>query len=196
MEGGNFWVEGLIEKHTLSKRVTGILLIIGNWTSALLYVFSEMWGTVVLSLLFWGFANDICTINEAKRFYTVVNLGANASLIFCGVFLIILALCFPNGKKDNKNKGKQKDGIDEAWLSMMILMGMVVASGIGIIYLYRWMQKNVLTDPKLYDPSLIKPKKKKDEIRSMGFFEACLWVSLYCIHCYYCHYVWCLYQFH
>ena len=35
------------------------LAIVRNWSFAIFYVMAEMWGSVVTSLLFWGFANSI-----------------------------------------------------------------------------------------------------------------------------------------
>jgi ATP/ADP translocase len=29
-----------------------------------------MWGSVVASLLFWGFANEVTTVDEAKKYCT------------------------------------------------------------------------------------------------------------------------------
>ena len=36
----------------------GLIAIIRNWTYSLFYIKSELWGSIALSLLFWGFAND------------------------------------------------------------------------------------------------------------------------------------------
>jgi len=41
--------------------------IFRNWTYALFYMLSNLWGSVMVSLLFWGFANDITTVEEAKK---------------------------------------------------------------------------------------------------------------------------------
>ena len=38
--------------------------IFRNWTFALFYLMAEMWGSVVVSILFWGLANQICTVKE------------------------------------------------------------------------------------------------------------------------------------
>jgi AAA family ATP:ADP antiporter len=56
-----------------------------NWIIVLVFIFGEMYGTVVLSLLFWGFANEICTVHEAKRFYPLINLIANVALVLLGI---------------------------------------------------------------------------------------------------------------
>jgi AAA family ATP:ADP antiporter len=44
------------------------LAIVRNWSFALFYVLAEMWGSVVTSLLFWGFANQVTTVEEAKKY--------------------------------------------------------------------------------------------------------------------------------
>src|SRR5690348_11626317 len=36
--------------------------LIGNWTYTLFYILSELWGSAILSLLFWQFANSITPV--------------------------------------------------------------------------------------------------------------------------------------
>ena len=40
-------------------RFAGPIAILRNWTFCLFYVMAELWGSVVVSLLFWGFANQV-----------------------------------------------------------------------------------------------------------------------------------------
>lgn len=42
-------------------RFAGPISILRNWTFCLFYVMAELWGSVVVSLLFWGFANQVGT---------------------------------------------------------------------------------------------------------------------------------------
>lgn len=60
----------------------GFVAAYRNWTFSLFYILAELWGSVALSLLFWGFANQITRVSEAKRFYTLFGLGANLALLF------------------------------------------------------------------------------------------------------------------
>lgn len=46
------------------------LSIVRNWSFSLFYVMAELWGSVVASLLFWGIANDVTTVDEAKKYCT------------------------------------------------------------------------------------------------------------------------------
>ncbi|KAF6255763.1 TLC ATP/ADP transporter-domain-containing protein [Scenedesmus sp. NREL 46B-D3] len=52
--------ENLLEQA--GPRFAGPIAILRNWTYCLFYVMAELWGSVVVSVLFWGFANQITTI--------------------------------------------------------------------------------------------------------------------------------------
>ncbi|MBN1914735.1 MAG: NTP/NDP exchange transporter [Parachlamydiales bacterium] len=68
----------------LPKGLSGLIALFRNWTFTLFYVMSELWGTAILTVLFWGFANEVTTIGEAKRFYMLFNVGSNIAGIFAG----------------------------------------------------------------------------------------------------------------
>jgi AAA family ATP:ADP antiporter len=74
--------ENLLEQA--GPRFAGPIAILRNWTFCLFYVMAELWGSVVVSVLFWGFANQITTVEEASQFYPLFGLGANVALIFSG----------------------------------------------------------------------------------------------------------------
>jgi ATP:ADP antiporter, AAA family len=69
-----------------NEGLKGLLAIIRHWNLALFYVLSEMWSVVILSMLFWGFANEVTKVDEAKRFYAIFALGANISCMFIGLY--------------------------------------------------------------------------------------------------------------
>ena len=54
-------------------------------------------------------------------------------------------------------------------------MGAVALSGAILMITYAWMQKNVLTDPRFYDPN--EQKKKKKEKPSMGIMDSFRFLS-------------------
>lgn len=76
---------------TLYPNFKWFIRIAGKWTLVTFYVISELWGSIMLSLLFWQFANQITKTEEAKRFYSMFGLLGNASLpvtaILIDVFL-------------------------------------------------------------------------------------------------------------
>eukprot|EP00474_Spongospora_subterranea_P008644 CRZ09102.1 hypothetical protein [Spongospora subterranea] len=136
------------------KPLVPLMYMTAHWSTTLLYVMSELWGTVCISLLFWGYANDICVTSEAKRFYTLFNIGANFSLIFCGSTLIYLGWAMD---KDVANTPSAA-GNDK---TISILMALVVLFGLITMGIYRYMQTRVLTDPRLRPAESSGPKKAK-----------------------------------
>jgi ATP/ADP translocase len=57
---------------------TPVVAILRNWTYALFYTLANLWGSVVVSLLFWGFSNEITTVDEGN---THTNTHTNTILI-------------------------------------------------------------------------------------------------------------------
>lgn len=139
----------------------GLIAIYRNWSFALFYIMSELWGSAALSLVLWGFVNDITKVTEAKRFYPQLGIGANIALLMSGPLIMYFASI---GSKLPK-------GVDSMGFTINCLMTAVVISGIIAMLTYRWMQKHVMTDPKLYDATQIKGKKKKPSMSMKESFK-------------------------
>lgn len=73
---------GLIESMPYLKY---FFLMVSGWPYTLFYIFSELWGSVMLSLMFWQLANQITAIPEAKRFYPLFGFFAQFGLGLAGV---------------------------------------------------------------------------------------------------------------
>lgn len=58
--------------------------MIRNWLFTLFYCVSELWGDVVLSLLFWGLANETTSIEDAPLLYPLFGIGANIAQTMAG----------------------------------------------------------------------------------------------------------------
>lgn len=144
----------------LPQGLAGLVAVYRNWTYSLFYVLSELWGSVVLSLLFWGFANDITRVTEAKRFYSLFGLGANLALLVSGPAIVLVS----------DIRKHLPAGVDAWQVSLNYLMGLVVVAGFAIIAVYWWINRNVLTDPKFYDPT--EEKKAKKSKPKMGVLES------------------------
>ncbi|XP_059640185.1 plastidic ATP/ADP-transporter-like [Cornus florida] len=138
---------------TLGPRFLGPLAIMRIWSFCLFYVMAELWGSVVISVLFWGFANQITTVEEAKRFYPLFGLGANVALVFSGRTVKY----FSNLRK---NLGP---GVDGWAVSLKAMMSIVVLMGLVICFLYWWVNKFV--------PLPTRSMKKKEKPK-MGTMES------------------------
>lgn len=75
-------VSGLIDVMPFLKY---LFIMISHWPYTLFYIFSELWGTIMLSLMFWQLANQICTITEAQRFYPLFGLLGQIGLVAAGI---------------------------------------------------------------------------------------------------------------
>ncbi len=58
--------------------------MVRNWLFTLFYCISELWGDVVLSLLFWGLANETTSIEDAPLLYPLFGIGANIAQTMAG----------------------------------------------------------------------------------------------------------------
>ncbi|CBJ30232.1 plastidic ATP/ADP transporter [Ectocarpus siliculosus] len=125
----------------LPQGLSALSSIVRNWTFSLFYLMSELWGSVVVSVLFWGFANDIVSVSEAKRFYPLFGLGANLTLVFSGRYMRLVSSIRQSLPPD----------VDKWGVSLQLLMGAVVTGGLVVAGCYRWMQENVITDPECVD---------------------------------------------
>lgn len=62
-------VQSFLPGDTTSGGMGVMAKIFANWTSALFYIIAEIYSSVSVGLLFWQFANDVCSVEQAKRFY-------------------------------------------------------------------------------------------------------------------------------
>lgn len=120
----------------LPEGCKGLIAMFRNWTFTLFYAMSELWGTAILSVLFWGFANAVMKVDEAKRYYGLLMIGANIAGICSGQASVYLSdthfLAFlPYGKC--------------SWdQSILFLNCLVIASGVATIALFRWLNCTVI----------------------------------------------------
>ena len=153
---------------TFGDRFAGPVAIVRNWTFALFYVMAELWGSVVVSLLFWGFANQITNVDEAKAFYPLFGLGANVALIVSGQTVRIFS----------DIRARLPPGVDGWEVSLKGMMTLVGVCGCIIAAIYWYINNKVMTDPTVYEqvaPGASKKKKKKLEMsipESMAFLAS------------------------
>lgn len=125
--------------------------IVGNWGLASFYTISELWGSMMMSLLFWQFANQITKTEEAKRFYSMFGLIGNFSLPLTS---LVLATFLGENAPSYFN------------LKFTPVLVIAIANTLIVMMIYRWINSNVLTDPTLYTPEA-KTKKSKVKL-SLG----------------------------
>ncbi|NGX42489.1 MAG: ADP,ATP carrier protein 1 [Chlamydiae bacterium] len=139
----------------------GFIEMCRYWSFTVFYVLAELWSSIVMTVLFWGIANEITKIGEARRFYAMFSIALNLAGIIAGQ----AANYFSTGGTFNPNLPFGKTGWEQ---TMMILISGVIFSGILVMVIFRWMNQNVLNDPKfeeLHSSGRGMKKKQKLSIR-------------------------------
>ncbi len=133
----------------LPKGYKGLIAMFRYWTFTLFYVMSELWSSAVLSVLFWGFANQVTKISEAKRFYGLFGVGANFSGIFAGQASVFCCNYTRNG-------GRLPIGEDPWHQSLILMVSLILVAGVLTLFIFRWLNNQVLTDRRYYDPASVR----------------------------------------
>lgn len=149
---------------TLPAGFKGVIAMFRNWTFTSFYIMSELWSNIILALIFWGFANQITRLNEAKRFYGLFGIGTNVSGVVAGN---LTAHFSRHAFNPSLPFG------EDAWgQSLTILLSFVVISGILAMLLFYWMNRSVLSDPRYYDTtSAMQEKKMKGKLSLRDSFR-------------------------
>lgn len=138
----------------LPAGLSGLVAIIRNWTFSLFYIMSELWGSMAMSLLFWGFANDTTRVSESKRFYAMFGIGANLAMLPSGELI----------KYFNRVGSGVAPGVDGFGLTLNYLTMLVMGAGIAAMGVYWWINKYILTDTRFYEAKDVKKKKEKPKM--------------------------------
>lgn len=133
----------------------GMIAMLRNWTFTIFYVVCELWGSMVLSVLFWSIANEITKITEARRFYSMLGVVSSFAAIIAGVGANFLT-------------------IDQSWQKTLeILVLTIIAFGCLTMLVFYWMNKYVLVGSGFVDlhrsSAELQPKKKLSMRESFSY---------------------------
>lgn len=146
----------------------GLISMYQNWTLTVFYVMSELWGSMVLSVLFWGFANEVTKLSEASRFYSVFPMWLNVATIS--------ASQVSNWVTRGNGEASTGAGWDATLTSHVLLL---LISGTLAMIAFFWFNRNILKGKEFEDLHSVvkeeaKPKVKK---KSLSFKESLAFVS-------------------
>jgi ATP:ADP antiporter, AAA family len=152
----------------LPRGFVGLVSMFRYWTFTLFYVLAELWSSIVLTVIFWGFANEITKVTEAKRFYAVLTIGSNIAATVAGQ----AANYFSVGGVYNPKLPFGSNAFEQ---TLMISMSVIIVSGAATMLIFRWMNKKVLNDPQFDELHFtrweIKKKKKMSVRESFNFLS-------------------------
>lgn len=132
----------------LPSGLAGLIELYRHWSFSLFYIISELWSSVILHTLFWGLANEVTRIQEAKRFYGVLGIASNLAALVVGFAANGVTLLF-SGNWGN---------------TVSMYIAIVSIFGVIAMFIFRWQNQNVYTKdayPNLHQPTTLLSKKKK-----------------------------------
>lgn len=153
-------LQNYLHPHALMDRLQailpqgcmGLVAMLRYWTFSLFYAMCELWGAVILTVLFWGFANEVTKVDEATRFYGPLGIGANLSSVAAGQ-----VSCFLSSRLYNPNWPIGGD----RWHQTLILLTLAVfAAGAIVMVIFRWFNVRVVHTG--HDPAALHNKKLED----------------------------------
>lgn len=133
-------------------------LVYGKWLFALFFLVAELW-SVMNILLFWQFANQVITTNEAKRFFPMFAFMGSFGTFFAGTTIKF------------SSTFQHYIGQDTNFL-VMTLMSILTITTILIIIFFEHLNRKVIKDQTYLD--LIRTKKPETQ---MSFSESFKLVS-------------------
>ncbi|CAO5676154.1 MAG: ADP,ATP carrier protein 1 [Holosporales bacterium] len=147
--------ESLAILYEKAPALSGFIDIYAYWVYSLFYILAEIWGSAMIALCFWQFANHVVRLRESKRFYGLFAVVGNAALLLSGPTVYFCSDTITH---------YVPQGMDAWGVSLKLLMGAVVLMGFLAVFAFRWMHTNVLNDKLYFDPEEAGvPKKKKEK---------------------------------
>ncbi len=143
------------------------LLLIGEWSFALMYVFSDLWSVITINLLFWQFTNYILNTEIAKRFYPIFGMIGNLGVIFSGKILLI----FSNIAKNNIEKNTLMKSVIDLQCIKIIQFSIlaIIVAGVVAMIIYRYVVCYISSFTILNGNLIKSPKETKTKL---SFFES------------------------
>ena len=120
------------------SKYTHWISVYRNWIHSIFFIIAELWGQVVIFILFWGFVNHICRMQEAKRTYTLLIAAGDLAAIIAAPISWYYA---------QKNIGQ------DFAITLQTLTLYILACGVLILGIYWWANRYILSNPLYFNPS-------------------------------------------
>ncbi|NGX58550.1 MAG: ADP,ATP carrier protein 1, partial [Chlamydiae bacterium] len=121
----------------------GFVAMVRHWTFTFFYVMCELWSSIVLTVLFWGFANEITKVKDARRWYSLLSVVASFSAVIAG----IMGNFFSN-LEYNPYLPFGHDAWEQTIMEVVLA---VILVGLAIMATFWWLNRYVLTSPDYVD---------------------------------------------
>ncbi|EJW03154.1 hypothetical protein EDEG_02459 [Edhazardia aedis USNM 41457] len=155
IEPSIFWAKDLFGSGKMAVRglqpVLAFMLTINFWTSSLLYVTSELWGNLILSLLFMSFANDVCSFKQSLRFVPIFYIISNLGLFLSGLSMLLFCTIQDNASYN----------INQYTINGIFFLGGCIC--LLIYFIQKDLEINILPI-KIFQETSVRRKKSKKKV--------------------------------
>ncbi|MDX2050088.1 MAG: Npt1/Npt2 family nucleotide transporter [Rickettsiaceae bacterium] len=138
----HFNIDKITEVSSRLPHLKWFFMILGHWTFALMYIFCELWSVVTINLIFWQFANNVVSKEDARRFYPLFGLVGNFGLIIAGNAMVYFS-DISHIPKFAVVAAKHA-GASDSDLSMKLSIISVILAGLCMMVLMRFLNKYIL----------------------------------------------------
>lgn len=138
-------------KMILPLGCKGFIAMVGYWIYTFFYLAAELWAMMILTVLFWGYLNEITSVEQAKYFYPLCVFTGNCAGILSGQTSHFLCQTLTHYLSWQE--------------TLQILVSIVIICGIGIMSINRGLSRLYVV------PSSSTQKTKKS---SLSFKESLL----------------------
>lgn len=97
------------------------------WMNTSFFVLAELWGGLMIGVMFWGFANQVTNVKDAVRFYALYTAGGHIGTILAGIIVYYYAQFMQHASFES---------------TVHTLMLIVVLVGLWIAALFWWANRN------------------------------------------------------
>lgn len=157
------WSRDIFNDEKMTTKGLGVfyplLLIFNEWTSTVVYVVAEFYGSMVVQFLFLAFVNEILTVRQCSRFIPLFYIISNILLIASG--------------ETNKRYVRWAGGDNTPyWKTEMLCNGFFVMFGVLTFVMY--LLKKYVDNSILKEQLFIKTEgaKKKSRKQAASFSES------------------------
>jgi ATP:ADP antiporter, AAA family len=107
----------------------GLVAVVRYWSYSLFYVTAECWCTMIYSVVFWGYANAVTKLHDAKDTYPYLTLAGTIAAVVAGPLAIFLT-----GDYFTLKFSGNVDSFDSSFYSLTTV---VLISGIAALLLFQ-----------------------------------------------------------
>lgn len=134
-----------------------LALPINSWTSSLMYLSAEIWGTVVFQFLFFALSNEIYTQKQSLRFIPLFLVFGNVALIVSGFSMKFIKYVSEQGSYEFT-----------VFFRKLVFVLMGICSFV-IYFIHRYFENNIAHKPLFATSKASYKQKTKSKI---GFMDA------------------------